>query len=133
MEYLATLYRAAQLYAHNAHNLAHGPTFFEDHEFLGELYGTYESAYDDLIERLIGLGSPPDLLSIQTEAVNVLNSWGPCPDQQQCFAKLLELEGRFVAEIERIEDEYSAGTQNLLEGLADESEKRAYKLKQRLN
>ena len=43
---LLTILRFLQFYTHNAHNLLRGPTFFQDHEFLGELYPAYEVDYD---------------------------------------------------------------------------------------
>jgi len=50
MSSIATLLRALQFLAHRAHNVIKGPTFFEDHKFLGKLYPDYEAAYDDIIQ-----------------------------------------------------------------------------------
>ena len=55
MKELAILLRCLQLFSHNAHNLVEKSLFFQDHAFLGELYSTYEDAYDGVIERIIGL------------------------------------------------------------------------------
>ena len=74
MEKLATKLRYMQFYAHNAHNMCKGDTFFSDHEELGELYGTYEGLYDSVVERMIGTGQTIDLVKVQTEAVKMLDS-----------------------------------------------------------
>ena len=131
MKDLATLYRAAQFYAHAAHNLASGPTFFEDHEYLGELYGAYESAYDDLIERMIGLGVNVDISAVNKAAVNSAFHH-EAESTDECFAYLLDMEDEICDQIKVLVPKSTDGTQNLLQGLADDSEKRQYKLGQRL-
>ena len=68
MKDLAIHLRYLQLVAHNAHNEVAGPTFFANHEFLGELYPAYETAYDAVVERIIGLGKPVDLCQVQVDA-----------------------------------------------------------------
>lgn len=132
MKELSTLYRSAQFYAHMAHNIAKGQTFFQDHEFLGELYGTYESAYDDLIERMIGLGFSPDISGITVEAATMVADHDSSQSTQSCFSYILGMERSFCDEIKRIMPKNTVGTQNLLQGLADDSEKRQYKIQQRL-
>lgn len=67
MEKLATKLRYMQFYAHNAHNMCKGDTFFSDHEELGGLYGTYEGLYDSIVERMIGTGQTIDLVKVQTK------------------------------------------------------------------
>lgn len=131
MQDLATLYRAAQLYAHNAHNVAKGSTFFEDHEHLGELYGTYEKAYDDIIERIIGLGRYVDLIAVNRKACALAAEMGIPNGNETAFKELLDMERSFRSEIEGYTSE-SVGTLNFLQGLADESEKRTYLLGRRL-
>ena len=74
---LATIFRAAYLVAHNSHHLIKGPTFFEDHEFLGELYGTYEEAYDSVVERLIGLTGNADVITINSKACSIAAQFNP--------------------------------------------------------
>lgn len=134
MQELATLYRAAQFVAHNAHNLVSGQTFFEDHEFLGSLYATYEGSYDMVVERLIGLGQKPDLNAILRDAVKEVASYLPsgAGGNAAYFRQILDLEKDICKAIASAVDGASDGTQNLLQGLADESEARQYKLQQRL-
>jgi DNA-binding ferritin-like protein len=124
LEGLAISYRRMQLFAHNAHNLATGKTFMQDHGFLSELYAAYTDAYDDLVERMIGLGQSADLSSIQQQAAASIPSGSP-------FPTLLGMEKAVTAEIEEeIKEGGTQGTINLLAGLADASEVRQYKLGQ---
>lgn len=131
MQELATYFRFMQLYAHNSHNLVTGPTFFEDHEYLGELYPAYEAAYDSLIERMIGLGKPVDLVSINRDAVKTLAEAGAHGDALRVFEDILHFEKFVCHEIEKILPEYSEGTKQMLGNICDQSEMRQYKLKQR--
>mgnify|MGYP003353200251 CR=1 FL=1 len=128
---LATQYRALQFYAHMAHNLTSGPTFFQDHEFFGELYPAYESAYDGLIERVIGLGGNPDIAETNITAANVLKIAND-KNAQEFFARILASEKGIQGMIDEAIKTQTQGTQNFLQGLADDSEVRVYKIQQRL-
>lgn len=132
MQKLATLYRSAQFYAHNAHNTTTGCTFFQDHEFFGGAYAAYEEAYDGVVERMIGLGMAPDLLSITSNAAKAIQQYGKAKDTDECFKSLLELEQNICSQIKQVITKATEGTQNLLQGLADESEMRQYKIQQRI-
>lgn len=129
---LATQFRAAQFYAHNAHNQASGATFFSDHEFLGELYGKYEDAYDGLIERMIGLGMEFDLPEITCDASSDVEAAGYDHTTTECFRGLLEREKKICEEVRNLMPSASVGTQNFIAQLADDSEVRQYKIGQRL-
>jgi len=131
MHNTAIILRALQLYAHNAHNLAKGKTFLEDHEFLGELYGAYEGEYDSLVERMIGLGEEPDLNEITKEAADAATA-NEFKDNDNAFSVLLVTEKELCSSIEKDMTDASNGTQNLLQTIADNSEMRQYKLKRRL-
>lgn len=131
MHNLATLFRAAQLTAHEKHNTVQGPTFFEDHEFLGDLYGTYETAYDGVIERMIGLGESPNISDGNIKAAD-LAKWLCDLEPLNKWPKIfLEVETRIQKEVDNCCKGASSGTINFLQGLADESEQRTYKLGQR--
>jgi DNA-binding ferritin-like protein len=134
MDTLATILRAAQLYAHAAHNGAKGPTFFADHEFLGELYPAYEAAYDKVIERSIGLGEPVDLAAIgRNAAIDAARYSDPMTfSTAQSLQVLMDYERKICAEVDRIFDETSTGTQNRIAQIADDSEDRQYQIGQRL-
>lgn len=126
---LATLLRLMQFYAHIAHNKLGGETFFQDHAFLGELYAGYESDYDDVVERMIGLGEKVDLIEIHKKAADSLYE---CESYKECFKELLDMEKDLCDAIEKLVKDSSEGTKQLIGGIADKSEMRQYKIKQRL-
>lgn len=130
MTELATILRAAQLYAHAAHNEACGPTFFADHEYLGDLYGAYESAYDAVVERSIGLGIAVDLSLIGLEASGRASMWSG-KQAASAFEFLLDVERGICSEVRRQLPFATPGTANLLGQIADDSEARQYKLLRR--
>ena len=131
MKQIAVTLRGLQLFAHNAHNLAKGKTFLEDHEFFGELYTTYETAYDDVVERMIGLNGDQDLNAITDEAEDMASSV-KFSDNEQAYNVLLITEKELLDVIEKDFKGYSLGTQDLLQGIANESERRIYKFKRKL-
>jgi|688.fasta_scaffold179254_2 DNA-binding ferritin-like protein len=130
---LATQLRYMQFYAHNAHNLCQGDTFFADHEELGDLYGVYEGLYDSVIERMIGLGQSVDLVKIQVEAAKMLDSEAEPKAFSSAFSGLLTCEHDLCKVISDANEGASLGTQDLLQAMCNESEVRQYKFKQRLN
>jgi hypothetical protein len=126
---LAALLRYMQFYAHIAHNTLGGPTFFEDHEFLAELYAGYEDDYDSVVERMIGLEEECDLIEIHKAASSGLKA----PKSfEAAFKEILNCEEELCKAIESLVKGSSQGTMNLLAGIADKSEMRMFKLKQRL-
>jgi len=129
MHQIAVLLRAMQLFTHNAHNLAHGQTFIQDHNFLGKLYPVYESAYDTVVERCIGLKGTCDLASITMEAAEGATHM----DIATPFQSILEAEQMLCTGIQETltSEQCSEGTKQMLGTLADESESRQYKLTQR--
>ena len=131
MKRLAELFRSAQFYAHMAHNTASGSTFFSDHDYFGELYSAYEGAYDDVIERMIGLGDKVDIPAINIAAASDLKGHAN-HNTEQCFSYLLLMEREICDEISSLVKDASDGTQNMLQDMADKSEMRQYKLGQRL-
>lgn len=134
MDHLAVLLRTAQLTAHGFHNLTKGMAFFSDHEFFGEAYKAYESDYDDVVERDIGLGETTfDLAAITKEAAEKASVYDPADmAADEMCAVLLSMERLIQAECERLDPEATLGTSNLLQGIADRSEMRSYKLRQRI-
>lgn len=130
MKQVAIALRGLQLYAHSAHNLAKGPNFLEDHEFLGELYGTYEEEYDSIVERMIGEGDKTDIATICSFACELGEK--PIASTDEAFATILDNEKVVCKEIKKAMKGASDGTQNLLQGIADESLTRQYKIQRRL-
>ena len=134
LDQLIIILRAAQLYTHNAHNLIKGPVFFEDHEFLGDLYPKYETTYDLVVERMIGLNIPINLTETQVGAVQVLQRLNISSDPNMIFSSIIQLEKMINQKSEQCSKlpEYSEGTRQMLGNICDESEQRQYKLKQRV-
>jgi len=132
---LALQFRYLQFYAHAAHNLVSGSTFFQDHEFLGELYPTYETAYDTTVERMIGLSKELDLLKLQEAAGKMVAKMEDPTEPDDVFKMLLTGEHVICKLVEKCfeeEDEYTQGTLNMLAQFADDSESRTYKMQQRI-
>lgn len=134
MHDLAVTFRAAQLYTHSAHLLAKGATSHQDHKLFGDFYSAHESAFDQVMERMIGLGHEIDLQSIISSAsrmaaaysfVNFTNETG--------FRAVEEFEQQIRELVRKYVPNVDDGTQNLLQGLADESLARSYHIKQRLS
>jgi DNA-binding ferritin-like protein len=130
---LATHLRYMQFYAHNAHNLCQGDTFFADHEELGDLYGVYEGLYDSVVERMIGLGQSVDLVKIQVDAAKMLDGEAEPKAFSAAFSGLLTCENDLCKVIADANEGASLGTQDLLQAMCNESEVRQYKFKQRLS
>ena len=138
MHTLASLFRFLQQFAHVAHHMTFGCTFFDDHKFLGKLYGEYEEAFDSVVERMVGLGkikSVADRLKIDAKAAGILakTDASEFTCAEDWFETLLDLEKELCREIEKLASgKVSQGTLNLLAQLADDSEQRQYKLGQRV-
>jgi DNA-binding ferritin-like protein len=132
MEKIAILLRMAQLFAHNAHNLISGPSFFADHDFLGELYPVYESGYDSVVERMIGSQMSPNLLAIQIAAIERLKVKPSEVKSPEVFKEILKIEIELRKLIDMAQPGLSEGTKQMLGNLADDSEVRQYKLMQRI-
>ena len=132
MKQVAIALRALQLFAHNAHNLAKGPTFVADHDFLGDLYKEYEDSYDAIVERMIGEGEKIDLTSI-TEFAADLAGEGSLKDCDAMFTHLCSSEEGLREVLGKAMKGASEGTANLLQDLADESLDRCYKIGRRLS
>ena len=129
---LAADFRFMQFYAHNAHNLIKGSTFFQDHGFLGELYPKYTEIYDTIVERIIGADEKIDLIKINQVAFETMKQAGITDDPKKIFINLLNFEEYVCNQIEDLVQGYSEGTRQMLGTIADESEVRQYKLKQRI-
>lgn len=132
---LAIYLRFKQLFAHNCHNLVSKPTFFSDHEFLGELYSQAEGWYDGTVERMIGLGQEVDLIALQIEAVDYLKGAKyNAEDNQACFQILLNITKEILAEIEKLgkSGKLTQGTIQWIGDIANAEESNVYKLKRRL-
>lgn len=122
---LATVFRAAYFAAHEAHHMTKGATFLQDHAFYSDLYTAYLEAFDTLIERALGLDERVDEQAVNAAA---LKRRGEAPAGIN-YRALLAFEREIQSLIASMDD-LSPGSENLVQGLADESEARAYKLQQ---
>ena len=131
---LAYILRALQLYTWNIHNLTKGPSFFGDHCATGEFYEQVGMDYDSVIERAIGIGD--ESVKVDEIAVKAGQLVGKLPhntpDMNSYFKAILDLEEIVCAEVEKIKDNYSEGTKQLIGEICNKSEMRQYKIKQRL-
>lgn len=133
MDSLAILLRAEQLVAHNFHNMTRGVSFFADHEFFGDVYPELEGDYDAVVERCIGSGEDINLCDVTTQAAQKASAYD-CSDMaaDEMCAVLLGMERALQAKCAELNKGASLGSQNLLQGIADKSEVRTYKLRQRI-
>lgn len=135
MEQLIILYRTKQLLSHNCHNLMARSPFFSDHEYFSELYNKAEEHYDEIVERMIGLGKTPDLINIQIQAAQKLTQIPlTYKENSECFQTIVGVNKQILALIEGLIKTagLSQGAINLLAGQADELEVELYKLGQRV-
>jgi DNA-binding ferritin-like protein len=128
--------RAMQLFYHQAHNLAKGASFFADHEALGEFYAAAEGDYDSVIERMIGTHGPQsvDLMQIVKGVYTKLKSVpsGNVSENREYFSAGLQMEKELCSLVQSIAPSVSEGTRQMIGDIADRSEVRQYKLKQRI-
>ena len=131
MKNLAVILRASQLYAHMAHNLTTGCSFFSDHEAFGSFYNEYEKDYDDVVERIIGLTGDCDITAITKGACDIVEKT-KFKDTMHAYSVLLATE-KSICEVATAENKKATlGTQNLLQAIADRSEMRQYKIGRRI-
>jgi DNA-binding ferritin-like protein len=129
LQTLATLLRALQFFAHNAHNQASGCTFFADHKFLGQLYAGYESAYDSIVELIIGDGKEIDLVFVQRNAVEIM---ADLPDSD-AFKTLFKAEKQIQSTADKLcNGEIDQGVLQIIGTIAQDSKVRRYKIGQRI-
>jgi DNA-binding ferritin-like protein len=135
MKQIIILLRAMQLYLHQSHNTTKGDTFFQDHDYFGEVYPQLEKDYDDVLERSIGLyGNTLSLLEIVDGVLEILRNIPEREEVKEILKNQLELEEKLQGYIEKsIEHKLvSQGTTQLLGEIANKSEMRVYKINQRV-
>jgi len=131
MKSVAVILRASQLYAHMAHNLTTGCSFFSDHDAFGDFYAEYEKDYDDVIERIIGLTGDCDIPAITRAACDVVGKT-KFKNTMHAYSVLLATE-KNLCELCVVENKKATiGSQNMLQAIADRSEMRQYKIGRRI-
>jgi len=111
MKELMYLLRAIRIYSQNAHHLVKGTPFHSDHNFFGDVYNEVGGDFDDVAERIIGLYGE--------EHLNLQN-------MLQAVVKLKNLIKQIIA------SGVSPGVEQLIGDIANKSEMRCYKIKQRM-
>lgn len=130
---LSTLAKIKFLYAHRAHLTSSGPNAHADHLFFKELYEAYFDEFDSICERIIFLVRAGRLnkssfgMSGIAAETHVEKLMSKDKDNMEFFSRLLELENEMLGLIEQTKD-VSQGTSNLVQGIADNCEKRCYAL-----
>lgn len=129
--------RVLGMFAQNAHNLAKGPLFFQDHCFLGEVYTAANSDYDGVAERMVGTMGPKhlNLHEISKAAFSAILKLpsNEVSQNSEFFSIILKLEKETCKKIEELcKSGISEGTRQFIGNIADMSEIRQYKIQQRL-
>ena len=126
--------RFMNLFYHHAHNVVSRVPFFADHEALGSFYTEADKDYDDVIERMIGKDMQAPLVQIMSGVqpkLSLMPQEGA--ENKQYFVVAMQLEKDLRSLIDQeIAKGVSEGTRQLLGNIADKSEMRTYKLKQRV-
>ena len=138
MRELACRLRANQLFYHSAHNLTDGASFFGDHQFFEKAYKAHEEAYDGVVERMIANGKSMELEvaelhhEVATKLEGAPSIYAISPEEFFQYALKLELGTIQMITAKINSEEITIGEDNMLAGLADEAEKRIYKIQARL-
>lgn len=132
-ELLAKL-RLLAMYYQTAHWQVKSSTYYADHVLFERLYNETNEQIDGIAERAVGL-TDMEAVSL-ADSLSMMSQFKlptECKDNSEYAKAGLALEKSVMGTIDRALEGASAGTRNLLEGLADVSEKHVYLLKQRLS
>ena len=137
MRDILVLLRAMHLYSQTAHHLVARSPFHSDHAFFGEVYEAMSDAYDGVAERIIGLLGE-EALKPQTLLLEVNEKLKMSPSievkENKVFYEFhLVLEKELCQKITiTIQAGVTPGVEQLIGELANQSEIRQYKIKQRI-
>jgi DNA-binding ferritin-like protein len=137
MKELLYLLRAMQLYSQNAHHLVKGTPFHSDHAFFGDVYSAVAEDFDDVAERIIGLYGE-DHLDLKNMMMAVMNKLEGAPsvgtpDNKSFYQHQYKMEEKLKDLIKQIiATGVSPGVEQLIGEIANKSEMRCYKIKQRM-
>lgn len=127
---LAVHLRLMNLCFHNLHQLTAGHSFFGDHKELGEFYKAMDDDYDAVVERAIGMNMP--------EVANLKNQLHVVEAHLQVLPEIIDFGTALALEIHLcdlcslVDQEGSPGLKQLVGDIADRSEIRQYKIRQRI-
>ena len=121
---------------HNFHNTVSGPCFIADHELLGGFYEEVDDDYDDVIERSVGLGLD-GVADIQSQMQQVASKITQLPKDlksEDMFVIASHLEDQLSQIIKHIcySEGVSPGVEQLIGEIDNKSDKRKYKIRQRI-
>lgn len=138
MYQLLVCLRALQIIAHHYHNLCARVAFQADHEFFKEVYESAEEDYDSVIERIIGIQGE-DKLNLQALMMAVIKKVGEAPsvgvsNNKVFYEEVLKHEIYICDIVKEVisTSMISPGTEQLIGEIANKSEVRQYKIKQRI-
>lgn len=137
MKELICLLRAMQLYGHSCHHLVKGTPFHSDHGFFADVYSEVEADFDSVVERSIGLYGDGHM-NLQECLSSVMSKIADAPSinvesNKVYYDYQLKLEDRLTGLVKQIiAAGVSPGTEQLVGNIADKSEVRKYKIKQRI-
>ena len=137
MKELMYLLRAMQIYSQSAHHLVKGTPFHSDHAFFGDVYNAVAGDFDDVAERIIGLYGEEHLdLQNVMQAVTMKLSDAPSvgvSDNKVFYEYQLRMEDKLKGLVKQIiASGVSPGLEQLIGDIANKSEMRSYKIKQRM-
>lgn len=138
LHYLASCLKAMKFFYHAAHNLVARVPFFQDHEAFGSFYEEADSDYDDVVERCIGLHGAENF-NIKKVIQDACSKFQSLPaneigENKKFFEIGLSLEKELQLKIQNMckLPDATEGTKQLIGDIANKSEMRSYKIKQRM-
>jgi DNA-binding ferritin-like protein len=137
MKELMYLLRAIRIYSQNAHHLVKGTPFHSDHNFFGDVYNEVGGDFDDVAERIIGLYGE-EHLNLQNMLQAVVAKLVDAPstgvsDNKVFYEYQFKMEDKLKNLIKQIiASGVSPGVEQLIGDIANKSEMRCYKIKQRM-
>jgi len=137
MKELMYLLRSMQIYSQSVHHLVKGTPFHSDHSFFGDVYSALAGDFDDVAERIVGLyGEEPLNLQDMLQAVAMKLTDAPSvgvQDNKVFYAYQLKMEDKLKGLVKQIvASGVSPGLEQLVGDIANKSEMRCYKIKQRM-
>lgn len=137
MKELLYLLRSMQIYSQSAHHLVKGTPFHSDHAFFGDVYNAVAGDFDDVAERIVGLYGEEHLdLQNVMQAVTMKLSDAPSvgvADNKVFYEYQLKMEDKLKGLVKQIiASGVSPGLEQLIGDIANKSEMRCYKIKQRM-
>jgi len=135
MKDIATFLKFLYFYAGHSHRFCGRNSYLADHAYLGELYEAYDDAYDGIIERMIGLKQNVDEFEIVAAANDLFQKFAreKVVKNATYFVNIYGFEKQLINLLTDAAKDASLGTNDMLAGMASDSESRQYKIGQRID